>query len=495
MRMLVGAMRWGAMMGCGAVLLFGQSVRAEKDLTIGALAAPSPMARVGSFPDGSTAVSSGTTVCNQGTSDIPWQAPMGTDHPGMLFAFYRLSDGRFEQVGVSDMRHFYFALSGSACNSCSEVSNGTYLAPGCSDATGTGNNADQFFMGPRSEWNPYSGEWDCVGSHFADGELDCERRHDGSTDEPLDHRLAIRDVDLDVAEARFFFETYYVVREEMVRIDNVGFREVAATWTGSQWAFSALAPLEGGPALASADGLSEWKTFSADGEILLHAQTADNGDGTWHYEYALYNLAAHSGVRRVAVPVGDVVVSDMGFHSADTDPLRQWPGSVSGGEAVWETDAEVVDPNAPALLFGELFNYRFDADSPPSLGSVAVQAWRSNETVSFSVPVPNSETTSVADFPSPETGLTLSAAPNPATGSDVFLTLGLAAPNDLTVAVFNASGKRVSVLYEGRLAAGVHRFRWDPRAHGTIPAGVYFARVVQMGGDGVAVPVTVLNKR
>lgn len=62
--------------------------------------------------------------------------------------------------------------------------------------------------------------------------------------------------------------------------------------------------------------------------------------------------------------------------------------------------------------------------------------------------------------------------PNPAAGR-VALRLHLGAPQPVRVAVFDALGRRVAVLHDGPLPAGVHALAFDARA---LPGGVYVVR-------------------
>ena len=77
-------------------------------------------------------------------------------------------------------------------------------------------------------------------------------------------------------------------------------------------------------------------------------------------------------------------------------------------------------------------------------------------------------------------------APNPFRAATV-VTVDLAEPTDVRVAVYDALGRGVAVLTDGPLAAGVHRLPWTP---GGAPAGVYLVRVE--AGDAVRTARVVL---
>ena len=89
----------------------------------------------------------------------------------------------------------------------------------------------------------------------------------------------------------------------------------------------------------------------------------------------------------------------------------------------------------------------------------------------------------------PDGALVLSApAPNPASGASA-VRLALAAPADVSAAVFDVLGRRVAVLWDGPLGAGEHRLAV---AAGALPAGLYVVRV-RAGGSVAARPLTVAH--
>ena len=63
---------------------------------------------------------------------------------------------------------------------------------------------------------------------------------------------------------------------------------------------------------------------------------------------------------------------------------------------------------------------------------------------------------------------------NPATAVEISLTR----QTDVKLIAYNALGEKVSILHNGYLAAGTHRFNWSP---GSIPAGIYFLKLEGAG--------------
>ena len=76
------------------------------------------------------------------------------------------------------------------------------------------------------------------------------------------------------------------------------------------------------------------------------------------------------------------------------------------------------------------------------------------------------------------------AAPNPSRDGFV-IRFAIDAPQPVSLAIFDAAGRRVRILQAGPLAAGPYQTRWDGRddAGGECGSGIYFARL--RGGEDV----------
>ncbi len=91
--------------------------------------------------------------------------------------------------------------------------------------------------------------------------------------------------------------------------------------------------------------------------------------------------------------------------------------------------------------------------------------------------------TGVGDAGRPGNGISLRATPNPAPAG-VAIDFVLPAAGTARVAVYDASGRAVSVLASGALNGGTHRVAWDGSdGRGRrVPAGVYFVRLETPAG-------------
>lgn len=83
------------------------------------------------------AVSLGTTSCNIGDALLRWDAFPSATHPaigGNMYKFKTVDgSGRFEQIGMSWLKHGFTALAQSECCTCQNPGTGSRLGIGCSD--------------------------------------------------------------------------------------------------------------------------------------------------------------------------------------------------------------------------------------------------------------------------------------------------------------------------------------------------------------------------
>ncbi|HKQ57178.1 MAG TPA: FlgD immunoglobulin-like domain containing protein, partial [Candidatus Eisenbacteria bacterium] len=464
------------------------------DVSLGRLEDIQSVGHDGTFPTGTAALSMSTTSCNLGSIDVPWLAPMQENHPLIHMAIYRLLDNRFEQIGVSWMKHGFFALSNNQCTPCQHPSNGTFLGVGCSDTYDVNNNSTRTYLGPRSEVNVYAGTWECTGSHFSGGVQDCTRRHSSSGHGVLDHRLVAKDADLNNPGATYFYEAYYVVKDDTKLNNNWGSRACTMSWNGSAWVFNTPTT---GNALLAGPAINRWGTQLAktasgvpvapdDGEVVLAVQTTDLGNGTWHYEYALMNKNSDRQIGSFSLPVlGVANITNIGFHDNDANPATDWQVTVDGSTITWQTEA-FGNPAANPLVFGFMYNFRFDADAPPSTMNSTLGLFKpgANPTVDVLTSVPTNSVAGIGDGGTRGVQL-VEVRPNPFTHQTTIWYQSNGGRVDLSV--YDAAGRLVRKLVEEDAAAGLRSVVWDGKGvNGTrVRSGAYYARL--RAGSQVAV--------
>lgn len=464
------------------------------DVSLGELYDLFAHARVGAWPDGRNGLSAATTACNNGNVGLPWRAPMSPEHPLIGLAMFRESGGALEMIGQAWIKHGFLAVGADLCGlGCPGPGSGTLLEVGCSDTYSAANNASQYYLGPRREVNPHTGAWEPCGSYFDGMPADCERSYLGSEPDDVTHTLEVHDSDLGHAGARYYYEgCYYIAGDDSVH-NNIGWRECTTEWTGTSWRIETTGkwwkttPNPGAVVLQWGDRHDTKSVAPDDGLAMLATGVTDLGGGQWRYEYALYNRTSDRGLRSFSVPVGTANVANAGFRDVDRDPSTDWTITIADGTITWSTDDWATDPEAPALLFQTLFNFRFDADRPPE------------------------DATAVAGLfkPGPGTSVLLDArAPAPVVGGErrevVGLVLSPVEPNPFShgaavrfalprrgaarLSVVDVTGRTVQVLVDGVAPAGPTPLRWDGRdaAGRRAASGVYFFRLETEHGTRVA---------
>lgn len=357
-----------------------------QDVIVGELYSPSSSssAQIGGVWYDSFSV--GTTSCNIGDAVLTWEGSGGTVHPAIGQNMFRLMNGRFEQLGQSWLKHGFTVAAGNACGCGCTGPGGPTLFPGCSDPYGPSLNNNQSAIKPKFRVNP------TTGVHF-------HGSNPGFTTN-VDRRLEVRHSDLDSAlnpGARYFVEGQYIHEEDAGLgndDNNASYLELSITSAGThEYSCSAV-----GTTQREQCGIRAWQDVDPtvtetdtdvpnDGLYIVSAKATDLGGGVWHYEYAVQNLNANRGVSSFSVPISPAAnVTNIGFHDVDyhdgdgensvNRDGTDWPGVFANGAVSW--NMVDVGNNSNALLWGTLYNFRFDADVEPSpdLGDVTMTHFR-----------------------------------------------------------------------------------------------------------------------
>lgn len=331
-----------------------------------------------------------STSCNLGDTPADWIDGAGiARNPVIAQNFYRLLNNRFEQIGMSWVKHSFCAVDELTCtNNCVANNNCDALAVGCADTYWSLLNGQQSRLGPRWEINP-------VG--MGPGGV-----HDDVFTTPtgiLGGRLQIKEADI-IPGSRYFAEIQYVTHDESLemRWNNASWKEMTFTGTGGT---EMKGTATGQPTVHRGESaIQAWKfvnpnvtivDFEDDpgvGRMHLAYLITDNGDGTWTYEYALHNLNSDRGARSVTVPIVSAPsIQSTGFHDIDYhsgDGWNQiqnfdaadWPVTVGATSITWDTVDFNTDPNANALRWGTLYNYRLTASAAPIGGNISVAMYK-----------------------------------------------------------------------------------------------------------------------
>ncbi len=337
----------------------------------------------------------GTTSCNIGNFMVLWDddAPPPTNlHPVIAQNFYRLrtmTDGttRFEQIGQSWLKHGFTVAAGDSCGCGCTGPGGPQLHPGCSDPYGAGLNGSQSNLGPRWQVNARTGEFP---HPYQDG-----------THVPGDtntwKRIMVRASDLAVANSLFFAEGHYIAPDDHQAgnaSNNASYIRITVTPAGAN---NYSASSSGFQTIRELPAIRAWKAAvpsvvetdivlnpgagesfpNAHELMILAANVTPLPGGKWNYEYALYNMHSHRAARSFSVPVGNsAVLENVGFnnvlyHSGDgeggvTRSNNAWSWTHEDGVLTWSTQTFAENPNANALNWGVMFNFRFTCNIAPA---------------------------------------------------------------------------------------------------------------------------------
>lgn len=397
----------GAVGAAGAVIALGQVTDGNpsdqarvktKNASLAAEAAQAETAALGGNPDvivfrisGTAnygpsgpyrAYSVGTTSCNIGTAVLQWQAN-NNQHPVIGQNMFRLAPGanghdRFEQIGQSWLKHGFCALSQNECGDC-QPTPCSNLGIGCSDPYTASRNGTQSTAGPKWQVNATTGFFNYPPANPS---------YSGSIARRL--RVLLDDVQAaDNPGARYFVEAQYVCPDDNPSVNivraanNVSWREVNLSSSGSLSGYigDTITQQVGVYAWRAADPEVKvsWRAVQGLGSVYVASRAYDNGDGSWDYEYAVQNLDIDRSIGRVdfavdpSVDVTNPGFHDVAYHSGDgigssNFDSTDWSYSRDAGSGVvsWETVSSFGDdPNANAIRWGNMFNFRFTANTQP----------------------------------------------------------------------------------------------------------------------------------
>jgi hypothetical protein len=372
---------------------------------------PGPDVIVGDLPDsrsygpGTTntntyAFDLGTTSCNKGNNNLRW-VPTAPYHPVICQNIYRAlpktsgagSWMSFEQIGMSWVKHGFYATSQNLCSTCNyQAINGNVLGVGCSDPYDQGLNGTQTSLGPRSEINPATGVFPWSSTHTWPPITDA-----------LSRRIQVSLSDLsfpDNAGATYFGEAMYVTPDDAAAgnsWNNISWRRFTVN-TSRQWydMFAADTVHQSQPALfawQSLDPTVRLAGFDVPGEgpngnggryWLAHAVT-QTGPSTWHYEYCLLNMTSDRAAAAFTIPIApgttitNAATRTPASHSGEPYSNAPWTITTTATAVTFscpETYAQ--NANASALRWGLTSTFRFDASAAPgsSDGTIAVALFK-----------------------------------------------------------------------------------------------------------------------
>jgi glucose/arabinose dehydrogenase len=370
------------------------------DVIVGDL---SGLAQFGSSSGTQVGLAVGTDSCNAGQVPLNWLALPQNDHPVIPQNLYRMSGGatntdRFEQVGQSSVKHAFTALQHDICGFGCNATASTTLGSGCSDPyTASLNAGNNNALGSRAWVNPFTGAYP-GGSGVGSPNL-----HTGHTHTGPSHRILVEMADLNTtlnSGATYFSEAQYVTPHEYAWCqahpgecnmnNNVSYRQYSVSGTTSYSFSPVAATVRSKAALAAWTGATS-NRFEPDpgndGIGFVAYKVTNPSPGVWHYEYAVYNENLDRAIQSFNVPLGPgTSLTNLGFHAPPQHPgwandgtvgnagysSTPWTPTQTSNSVTWTSETLAQNPNANAIRWGTLYNFRFDSDRPPQVTNATV---------------------------------------------------------------------------------------------------------------------------
>ncbi|MGB0714958.1 MAG: dockerin type I domain-containing protein [Phycisphaerae bacterium] len=345
------------------------------------------------WTNGMTGYSLWTKACNIGDANAVWYA--ATDQkPIIAQNMYRLKDGRLTQIGMSWVKHGFFA-DNDLCEdggTCFGDPTGTELPPMCADSYSTQLNGAQINLGPRYEVNATTGQ------HLYPFDTQ------GFAGDAIYKRIQVQDADVDPLVnpeegTLYFVEAHYVAPDDAAagnQDNNASYAPLLRIDEPEEGVYDAIGPA-GGSTRVGIPGIYAWEEndtdvtieivdIPGDRRVLLGYKVTDLGDNTWHYEYAIQNLNSDRSIGGFTVPA--LGASNIGFHDIDdhsgdgTSPFGSyynnddWPGNLGCAGVSWSAEPYWLNERANAIRWGSMFNFWFDSPFPPEEGIVTLDVFK-----------------------------------------------------------------------------------------------------------------------
>jgi hypothetical protein len=339
----------------------------------------------------------GTHTCNIGNQNLHWGGTYGGTPIGAMNA-YRLHDGRLLQIGLGFGKRACCAAAGSGCGISCNGQGGSVLGSGCLDVYSSGYNGGFSQLGPRSGVNAFTGAM-TLGS--------------GVSGDAIFRRLQIPQSDITAANfpnALYFVDGIYVGTDDA----QSGNAYNNATYQRVTFTAAYAMTLMGSPA-AWHPAIEAWHDHGlgvgipdpsviisnvdvpSEGRFVLANKVRDLGNGTWRYDYAIYNINSDrsGGTLSIPLPAGATITNagfhDVNYHSGEPYDNTDWTMNVTPTAITWSSpQAFAQNPNSNALRWGTMYNFWFDANMPPGNGQGTLGLFKPHtpQSVTFAAAVP-----------------------------------------------------------------------------------------------------------
>jgi hypothetical protein len=324
---------------------------------------------------GVTGYSVGTTSVNLGDVNLEWTANSNR-HPRIPQNIFKCMDGRLTQIGMSWCKDGFCALQMTGCAPGCSGGGGCpqYLTPGCADPYSDSLNGSQSGLGPRSQCDASTGWFQYPTQGMPGAPATIGRRCAVVMDELVPSQNP---------GASYFCGAMYLHGQDAEagnELNNASYKQITVgSLSSSGYRLTPTGSTRVGlPEIFAWEECSDTVEIEAidivhDGRVFLANDVIENSDGTFRYEYAIYNLTSNDNVGSFSVPVpAGVVVTGAGFndidhHSGEPFTTNAWTASTSGGAVTWECGSFVngSDVENP-VRWATMYNFWFTANAGPA---------------------------------------------------------------------------------------------------------------------------------
>jgi len=241
--------------------------------------------------------------------------------------------------------------------------------------------------------------------------------HTGHTHTGTSHRVTVAMSGLDTTQnpgATYFAEGQYVTPHEYAwcqanpgqcnMYNNVSYRQFSVSGT-THFTFSPVgSTVQKNPAIFAWTGATINKIepdAGNDGIAFVGYRVTNPSTGIWHYEYAIYNENLDRAIQSFAVPTGRRI-RNIGFHAPPQEPgwandgtvgntgysSTPWTSVVTGGSLTWSCETLAQNPNANAIRWGTLYNFRFDSNRPPQAEFAVIGFFKTGVPITVPIQAP-----------------------------------------------------------------------------------------------------------
>ncbi len=333
------------------------------------------------------------TLKNVGEADVAWYGKFtgnydpynNSQHPFLFWSAYREVDGRFEQIGLSGIKHAFYTLNTNCTYNCG---NNHILYKGCEDVYSVSNNDGGSYLGPKEELEAFTGIWEEVGSFFDQDGNGIQDNISNNTDE---NRLIVHDSDIIDSNNDFYFSAWYLIRDDINIFNTMGHRsyDLISNQQGTAWSFNNPGTLFPGPA---SDAYVTPNTTAQDlmsasyrslqpqeGHLTVAVKVIELEDGLYRYNYMVENHDYDPQVSEIEVTLPAFAsYADFVWSDIDHDENNDW-------QVIRQEDKLILSSiNGNYIDWGMLFSFSFTTNVPPEIGTLTLQG-EENGGTTFSV--------------------------------------------------------------------------------------------------------------